>query len=138
MEVARDGEEFPVAALIGSHVPFPQAVVDHAERRVFLEGLYDACELAGQKEVVGVEQGDDLAAGLGDSKVKRRGLATVWFGNIPNARTIFLDALGSVVGGTVVDDQNFDLIEREILRENAIDSLLDELAVVMRRDQDGD
>jgi hypothetical protein len=52
--------------------------------------------------------------------------------------TIPFDPLPGVVGGAVVDDKNFDLLERVILRENAIDGLLDELAVVMRRDEDCD
>ncbi|HKM83052.1 MAG TPA: hypothetical protein VJY15_19100 [Candidatus Acidoferrum sp.] len=117
------------------HMPFLQAVVDHAEGWILPKGGANAGELAREKHVVGVKQRDDLAARLREPEIKGRGLSPIWLVETLDARTIFFDALGSVVSRAVIDYQDLNLLEGKILRENAINGLLDKAAVVIRRDQ---
>lgn len=98
MGVARNEWEFELAALIGLHVPSQQGVIDHAQGRVALKGFCDTGELVREKEIVDGGQGYDLASGLRDTKVERRGLAGVGLSQKADARLEPMDDLGRAVG----------------------------------------
>src|SRR6266850_7609265 len=144
-KLLRRGEGIPrkkkvsgVLVLIYARLPLAPGVIDHTYIRISLKGFHDTGELAAKEKVIRIEKGDDLAVGVCDAEVQSRGLASIWFVEVFNSRAIFFDALGCVIGRAVVNDDNLDFIEREILREDAIDGLLEKLAVVVGRNEDGD
>src|SRR5262245_65898455 len=83
-------------------------------------------------DVVGVEKGDQVPFGLGQSLVPGRRYAAIRLPDIPHRRAELGQLAPGVVGGTVVDEQ--DLERRDCLRERASDSLLGEGRTVVRRD----
>ena len=65
-------------------------------------------------------------------------LASVGLSKNANARGEFGNNFGSAVGGTVVDDKNFAMGCRIILRQSAGDRFFDEALVIVGVNQDAD
>ena len=88
---------------------------------------------------IGVDRDDDLARGLGQPVIERRGLAAIGLLQQAHAAVvaeIILDEFGGAVGRAVVDDQHFEAADsRTRAPPHRID---DHRFFVIRRDQDRD
>ncbi len=93
-------------------------------------------DLLGLPQVVGVQEGDEVAGGGGDARVARGGHAGVLPAHVAQARVApAADALRGVVGGPVVDDDDFEAVVG--LREGAVDRLAHRAGTVVGGDHDG-
>ena len=92
-------------------------------------------ELSRVPGVVGIEEGEVVAARGGDAGVPGHGHALVLLPEHADAIAVRGQDLGGRVGGAVVDDD--DLERCVALPEGAVDGLGEEARVVVRRDNDG-
>lgn len=125
-------------ASIGGFVDANEAVAHGAGARIFFEGGDDGGNFGGRPPVVAVEEGEDFAAGFGDADIESGDLAAVFLANVADAWQERADDFRCAVGGTVVDDDNFHLIDGKVLIQNALERLGYEAFMVIGVDEDGD
>jgi len=93
-------------------------------------------DLLGLPQVVGVQEGDEIAGGGGDARVARGRHAGVLPADVAQARVApAADALRGVVGGPVVDDDDLEALVG--LGERAVDRLPHHAGTVIGWDHDG-
>src|SRR5690606_22504147 len=123
----------------------PQLRVDECEWmtqplyvRVPAEQLHDSLDLVGCECVICVEQAEHVALRGGDRSVERTDLAALFLQNHlqPRVRLQAGEALTRIVRRAVVDDD--DLVRRAGLRGEACETVVEEAAVVVIRDQYAD
>src|SRR5258707_1018237 len=119
------------------HVPLQHSVIDHAYRGILLKRFRNPSKLSREKQVVGVKQCDNLAASLFKSRIQRCRLAAIRLNKVPNPRAILSYSRIGVVSRAIIDDDNFRILLRELLRQYAINRLLNEPPIVICRDQNG-
>ena len=95
-------------------------------------------ELPREKRVVRVEQRDELAPGVGESKIPGRRNATIRLAQVADRRPapVALDHPPRLVGRAVVDDDDFHVVVS--LPEHALDGRADDTGAIMRRDDHAD
>ena len=106
---------------------------------VGLKTCHNSLHLVGQKKIVRVKQGNDLAPAGGKGRIEARCLAAVRLANQAQARILalifFYDA-DRVIGRPVVADDEFKI--GVCLVEGALNRVRDEAAVVVIGDQNRD
>jgi hypothetical protein len=70
--VGRDAQSFGAIPTVDSVVPPSRASIEHRRLGVGIEGRDFCGELAGSKDIVGVEESDQFALSLGDSAIACR------------------------------------------------------------------
>lgn len=111
--------------------------VDQAHASLGPQILHGNTDGRGRQQVVRIEPGQNGTGGPGEALVDGAGLAAVGLGDpVGQPRLVAADDLRAAVRGTAVDDHVFDL--RIVLREDRLDRLLDEAALVERGRNDGD
>src|SRR2546426_10140229 len=113
-------------------------MVEHPRSRILLKRLINTAQLLRQPHVVRVQQRDDFATRVFESKIKRGSLPAIRLLQITNGISEFSQARRRVVGRTVVHHQNLPLLRRKILRQDTRDRFLYVLPVVVAIDQDGE
>lgn len=128
-------DEFGGSA-IGERVK--KGVADSGDIGILGEGVEHGREFVFCPPIIGVEEGDEFAVEFGKGGVEGGSLTAVRFSEITDARREFGHERSGVVGGTVVDDEDFEFGRREALGEDAFDGLFEELALVVGVDEGGD
>lgn len=104
--------------------------------RIELERANGGGDGAGKEEIVGVQPGEDLAAGLGEAGADGIGSAAVLLRDPANASAVGAEEIDGAIGGAAVENGVFDM--GVALGENAVDGLREEVRHVEGRRDDGD
>jgi hypothetical protein len=107
---------------------------DHPDLGVGAEHLDLRLDLPGEEGVIRIEQRDEFSSRMQEAKVPRRRDAAVGLVDVAHRPAIALDDGASVVGRSVVDDDDLDVAIA--LREHALDRRADDRRAVVRRDDD--
>src|SRR5450631_4206561 len=85
--------------------------------------------LIGQEEVVGIQKANDLTSTLGKSNIESRRLPSVFLEDRLNSIFVAFDYSPRVIGGTVVNDDDFYRCVR--LSQSTLDGIREKASIVV-------
>ena len=88
--------------------------------------------------VIAIEKNNNVAAARRDTYIEGGGLPAVFLANKPDARCELTDDVGGPVGRAIVHNDDFELLVREVLTQDATQRLFNEAFVVVGVDENAE
>ena len=110
------------------------SVPDDSGFRILLHRLHNAAELFRRPPIVAVQEGDNFPLALGIPALNAEAWPPFGFANQAHARLKSANDFRRAVRRTIVHDEDFNVVHRHVLFEDAGDGALNEALVIVRVD----